>query len=56
VLAGGAVLDVDGEALTMSEGDWVHLRAGVPHRVRATEPPTSWLAVHVGGESMGPTP
>ena len=56
VLAGGAVLDVDGEALTMTEGDWVHLRAGVPHRVRATEPPTSWLAVHVGGDSMGPTP
>jgi|ERR1700728_3530535 hypothetical protein len=56
VLAGGAVLDIDGEALTMAEGDWVHLRAGVPHRVRATEPPTSWLAVHVGEKSTGPTP
>jgi cupin 2 domain-containing protein len=56
VLAGRAVLDVEGEALTMGQGDWVHLRAGVPHRVRTTEPPTSWLAVHVGGDSSGPTP
>jgi cupin 2 domain-containing protein len=55
VLSGGAVLDIDGDVVTMGAGDWIHLRAGVPHRVRSTEPPTSWLAVHVGG-STGPTP
>jgi cupin 2 domain-containing protein len=56
VLSGGAVLDIDGDMVTMVTGDWVYLRAGVPHRVRSTEPPTSWLAVHVGGDSTGPTP
>jgi cupin 2 domain-containing protein len=56
MLAGAAVLDVDGDPVTMTAGDWLHLRAGVPHRVLSTEPPTSWLAVHVGGESTGPTP
>jgi cupin 2 domain-containing protein len=56
LLAGRAVLDVDGDVITLSAGDWIHLRARVPHRVRSTEPPTSWLAVHAGGESTGPTP
>jgi cupin 2 domain-containing protein len=56
VLAGGAELDVDGEVVTMAAGDWLHLRAGVPHRVRSTEPPTSWLALHVRDGSTGPLP
>jgi cupin 2 domain-containing protein len=49
VLSGAALLDVDGLEVALSEGDWVHLRAGVPHRVVSTEPPTSWLAVHAPG-------
>jgi len=56
VLAGGAVLEVGGEEVTMAQGDWVHLRAGVAHRVRSTAPPVSWLAVHVGTEPEGPRP
>jgi len=53
VLAGAAVLDVDGVEVTMAEGEWIHLPAGVPHRVRSTARPTSWLAVHLGA---GPAP
>lgn len=48
VLAGAAVLDVDGAEVRMAEGEWIHLPPGVPHRVRSTERPTSWLAVHLG--------
>ena len=56
VLSGSATLDVDGDVITMTAGDWVLLRAGVPHRVLTTEPPTSWLAVHVDGDPTGPVP
>jgi cupin 2 domain-containing protein len=55
VLSGAAVLDIDGDVVTMGTGDWIYLRAGVPHRVRSTEPPTSWLAIHFGGDSTDPT-
>jgi cupin 2 domain-containing protein len=48
VLAGSAVLEVEGATETMETGDWRLLRAGVPHRVVSTQPGTSWLAVHVG--------
>lgn len=47
VLAGSAVLDVQGTIQTMQTGDWILLRPGVAHRVISTEPGTSWLAVHV---------
>jgi cupin 2 domain-containing protein len=56
VLGGWAVLDVDGTEERLAAGDWIVLRAGVPHRVCAAARPTSWLAFHVGGESTGPTP
>jgi cupin 2 domain-containing protein len=56
VLAGRAVLEIDTESVVLAAGDWIQLPAGVPHRVRSVEPPTSWLAVHVGGESTGPLP
>jgi len=46
VLAGGADLDVGGEAVTLAPGEWVLLPATVPHRVTRTDAGTSWLAVH----------
>jgi cupin 2 domain-containing protein len=45
VLAGGAVLEVDGVAHDLGAGDWWLLPAGTPHRLAHTEPGTSWLAV-----------
>jgi cupin 2 domain-containing protein len=47
VLAGAAVLEVDGEELALSTGDWLYLPSGVAHTVVTTEPGTSWLAVHL---------
>jgi cupin 2 domain-containing protein len=49
VLAGGAVLEVDGIAHELSAGDWWMLPAGTPHRLVRTEPGTSWLAVRSAG-------
>jgi mannose-6-phosphate isomerase-like protein (cupin superfamily) len=48
LLAGRAVLDVDGRSLELSGGDWLLLPAGTPHRVLRTESGTHWLAVHAG--------
>lgn len=58
VLEGTAELDVDGERLALSAGDWALLPAGRPHRLLTVEPGTSWLAVHgppttTGGRSDG---
>jgi cupin 2 domain-containing protein len=47
VLAGAAVLEVDGERLDLGAGDWVFLPAGLPHTVVRTAAGTSWLAVHL---------
>lgn len=47
VLAGAAVLDVDGRRRELAPGDWAFLPATVPHVVVATATGTSWLAVHV---------
>jgi cupin 2 domain-containing protein len=46
VLAGGAVLEVGGERLDLSCGDWVLLPARVPHTLVETQAGTSWLALH----------
>jgi len=48
VLAGGAVLEVDGDAVTLEPGDWVVLPADVPHRLVLVEEGTSWLAFRFG--------
>jgi cupin 2 domain-containing protein len=45
VLAGGAVLRVEHETVTLSTGEWVLLPSGVPHRLVSTIPDTSWLVV-----------
>jgi cupin 2 domain-containing protein len=47
LLAGAAVLDVDGERLDLGPGDWAFLPGGVPHTVLSTAAGTSWLAVHI---------
>jgi mannose-6-phosphate isomerase-like protein (cupin superfamily) len=47
VLAGSAVLVVEGERLELAPGDWVLLESGIPHRLEQTEPGTSWLTVHL---------
>ena len=47
VLAGAAVLDVDGEPVELAAGDWVLLPARTPHRLVHTEPETSWLTIKV---------
>ena len=47
VLAGAAVLDVDGERVELNASDWILLPAHTPHRLLHTEPGTSWLTVKV---------
>src|SRR3954470_11598666 len=47
VLSGSAVLDVEGERVELSHGDWLLLRARTRHRVLRAERGTQWLAVHV---------
>jgi len=46
LLAGRARLDVAGEPVELTAGEWLLLPAGVPHTVLETEPGSSWLAVH----------
>jgi len=45
LLAGAATLVVAGETVELAAGDWLFLPAGLPHRLVATEPGSSWLAV-----------
>jgi len=47
VLAGAAVLEVEGRRLHLATGDWIHLPAGTAHRLVQTRPGTGWLAVHI---------
>jgi cupin 2 domain-containing protein len=47
LLAGGAVLDIAGERVTLGPGDWVLLPGGLPHRLVEVEPGSNWLAVHL---------
>lgn len=48
VLAGRAVVEVEGAATVLSPGDPLLIPAGAAHRVTFTDPdtPTVWLAVH----------
>lgn len=47
VLAGSASLDVAGQVHELTDGDWLLIPAGTPHRLVRTQPGTSWLAVHL---------
>lgn len=47
ILSGAAVLEIDGEPVSLASGDWAFLPAGVPHRLVETEPGTNWLAVNL---------
>ena len=49
VVAGAAVLAVDGVDHALAPGDWWLLPAGTPHRLVHTEPGTAWLAVRARG-------
>lgn len=44
---GEAVLEVDGTAHALKEGDHVFLPAGTPHKVLRTSAGAMWLAVHL---------
>jgi cupin 2 domain-containing protein len=48
LLAGAATLELRGERLELTPGDWLFLPAGVPHRLLATAAGSSWLAVYSG--------
>ncbi|MBK5222086.1 MAG: cupin domain-containing protein [Acidimicrobiia bacterium] len=48
VVAGAAVLEVDGERVELAAGGWVELPGGRPHRLLSVVPGTSWVAVHAG--------
>jgi cupin 2 domain-containing protein len=48
LVAGSASLVVAGEPVELEAREWLFLPAGIEHRVVATSPGSSWLAVHVG--------
>lgn len=47
LLRGKATLEVAGETVELTEGDYLVLPAHTPHRVLATSAGALWLAVHV---------
>ncbi|MBA3956439.1 MAG: cupin domain-containing protein [Acidimicrobiia bacterium] len=47
VLAGAAVLEIDGEHCDLRAGEWALLPARIPHRLVSTSSETNWLVVHV---------
>ena len=53
VLSGGAVLEVDGDTVTLSAGEWVFLPAGTPHRVLRVESGTNWVTIKLGAGERG---
>jgi len=53
VLAGGATLDVGGEAVELAAREWLFLPSGQPHRLVRTRPGTEWVAFHVHPRGAG---
>jgi cupin 2 domain-containing protein len=47
LLRGTASLEIGGETVQLSEGDYLALPAHTPHRVLASSAGALWLAVHV---------
>ena len=56
VVHGRATLEVEGDRTEMGPGDWVLLPAGTAHRLVATDPGTSWLAVTTAPAPARPRP
>jgi cupin 2 domain-containing protein len=46
LLDGAAVLEVGDKRVELARGDWVLLRANLPHRLVECQPGTSWLTMH----------
>ncbi|TBU96134.1 cupin domain-containing protein [Phytopseudomonas dryadis] len=53
LLQGQARLNVAGEVVELSSGDYLFLVAGVSHRVEQASPGALWLAVHLHPEHTG---
>ncbi len=49
LVQGEAVLNVAGEILTLTSGDYLFLPAGLPHSVQRVSEGALWLAVHLYG-------
>ena len=47
VLEGEAVLEMNGERITLRRGDTLLIPAHTPHKVLQTQKGTVWLAVHI---------
>jgi cupin 2 domain-containing protein len=47
LLRGEAILEVAGEALSLSAGDYLFLAGGTPHKVTSVSAGALWLAVHL---------
>jgi cupin 2 domain-containing protein len=52
LLHGSAVLEVRGERVDLTAGDYVFLPAGAEHTVRSASDGALWLAVHLHPEAM----
>lgn len=49
LMQGAAILELNGNAQSLTLGDYLFIPAGAPHRVVSTdsEPPCIWLAIHI---------
>lgn len=47
LLKGSATLTLNGEDVQLSQGDYLFIPKGSPHRVTQTDAGTVWLAVHI---------
>ncbi|WP_462320562.1 cupin domain-containing protein [Halochromatium sp.] len=53
LLSGEARLEIAGEAISLSSGDYLFIPAYTPHRLLQTsaEPGCTWLAIHLDREA-----
>ena len=56
LIQGKAVLQVAGELVSLTSGDYLFLPAGVPHTVEHTSAGAIWLAVHLHPETTETVP
>lgn len=48
LVEGEAVLEMAGEKVVLKKGDFLYIKAHVPHKVLKTARGTRWFAVHLG--------